>query len=83
VVIFLSSVGGKTYSLLRILLAPIKPSDKQLKDLFAALKTHYQPQPLIIAERFYFHKRNQAANESISEYLSALHQLATHCEFGQ
>jgi len=81
VAIFLSSVGGKTYSLLRDLLAPVKPSEKQLENLFTALKTHYEPQPLIIAERFYFHKRNQAANESIAENLAALRQLATHCEF--
>ena len=81
VAIFLSSVGGKMYSLLRDLLATVKPSEKQLEGLFAALKTHYEPQPLIIAERFYFYKRNQAANESIAEYLAALRQLTTHCAF--
>ena len=35
----------------------------------------------MIAERFYFHKRNQAANESIADYLAAFCQLATHCAF--
>lgn len=79
--IFLSSVGGKTYSLLRDLLAPDKPSSKSLEALFTALKAHYQPQPIVIAERFYFHKRNQAANESIADYIAALRQLATHCVF--
>ena len=77
--IFLSSVGGKTYSLLRDLLALDKPSTKTLDELFTALKTHYAPQPIVIAERFYFHKRNQAANKSIADYLAALPQLATHC----
>ena len=81
VAIFLSYVGGKTYSLLRDLLAPVKLSEKQLEDLFAVLKTHYEPQSLIIVERFYFHKRNQTANISIAEYLAALRQLATHCAF--
>ena len=75
----LSSVGGKTYSLLRDLLALDKPSTKTLDELFTALKTHYAPQPIVIAEHFYFHKRNQAANESIADYLAALCQLATHC----
>lgn len=81
VLIFLSSVGGKTYSLLWDLLAPNKPSAKSLDALFTALKTHYEPQPLVIAERFYFHKRNQAVNESIADYMAALCQLATHCVF--
>ena len=79
--IFLSSVGGKTYSLLRDLLAPEKPSSKSLEVLFTTLKTHYEPQPVVIAERFYFHKRGQGANESIADYMAALRQLATHCAF--
>jgi len=39
VAMFLSSVEGKTYSLLQDLLAPDKPSDKLLDQLFIALKT--------------------------------------------
>jgi len=81
VAIFLSSVGGKTYSILQDLLAPDKPSAKSLDQLFTALKTHYQPQPLVIAECFYFHRRSQAVNESIADYMAALCQLATHCVF--
>ena len=77
--IFLSSVGGKTYSLLQDLLAPDKPSAKSLDALFTALKTHYEPQPLVIAERFYFQKRNQAVNESIADYMEALRQLHALC----
>ena len=69
--IFLSSMGGKTYSALRDLLAPDKPSTKTLDELFTVLKTHYVPQPIVTAERFYFHKKNQAANESITDYLAA------------
>ena len=51
------------------MLVSVKPSDKQLKDLFTALKTYYVPQPLITVERFYFHRRNEAANESIAGVL--------------
>ena len=61
--------------------APDKPSTKSLDELFVALKTHYAPQPIVIAERFYFHKRNQTVNESIADYLAALRQLTTHCAF--
>ena len=36
----------------------------------------------MISERFHFHRRNQAASESIAEYVAELRRLSTHCEFG-
>ena len=83
VAVFLSVVGGKTYSLLRDLLAPEKPQDKSLPVLFQKLKEHYEPKPLVIAERFYFHRKDQGTNESIAEYIAELRRLATNCEFGE
>lgn len=81
--VFLSVVGGKTYSLLRDLLAPAKPQNQTQIELFEALKRHYEPKPLIIAERFSFHKRNQGPTESIAEYTAELRRLAQNCEFGE
>ena len=43
---------------------------------------HFEPKPLIIAERFTFHCRNQSTSESILEYVAELRRLATHREFG-
>ena len=83
VAVFLSVVGGKTYSLLRDLLSPQKPQEKTLETLFETLKRHFEPKPLVIAERFYFHRKNQGASESIAEYLAELRRLATNCEFGE
>ena len=82
VAVFLSVIGGKTFSLLRDLLAPDKPQDKTLPVLFETLKRHFEPKPLVIAERFHFHLRNQGPTESVAEYLAELRRLATHCEFG-
>ena len=48
VAILLSKVGATTHALLRDLLAPQKPQEKSLWDLFAALKTHFEPKPLVI-----------------------------------
>lgn len=45
------------------------------------LNKHLNPKPLVIAERFRFHKRNQAKGESISEYIAELHRLSEHCQF--
>ena len=80
-VMFLSMVRGKMYSLLQDLLAPKKPHDKLLPVLFQELEEHYKPQPLVITENF--HRRDQGANESIAEYIAELKQLATNCEFGE
>ena len=54
--VFLSSVGGKTYGLLRNLLAPTLPKDKSLTEVIAVLQKHFDPKPAVIAE-FYKRKR--------------------------
>ena len=55
VAVFLSSIGGKNYSLLRDLLAPAKLGEKTVEQLSQALKDHFQPKKVVIAERFKFH----------------------------
>ena len=81
VAIFLSVLGGKTYTLLRNLLAPQKPSERTLAELRTALSTHFEPKRVVVAERFHFYRRNQAAGESISEFVAELRKLSTHCQF--
>ena len=82
VAVFLTAVGGKTYALLRNLLAPALPKDKTFDDIVEELKKHYQPKRLVIAERFYFHRRCQAAGETVADFVAELRRLTTHCEFG-
>lgn len=81
VAVLLSVMGAKTYNLLRSLLAPTKPADKAYKDIVAVLQTHLNPKPLVIAERFRFHKRNQLKTESIAEFVAELRRLSEHCDF--
>ena len=78
VTVFLSTVGPKTYGHLRNLVAPSKPQDKSMLELTAVLKKHFKPKPIVIAERFYFHRRNQAVGEGIAEYVAELRRLATN-----
>ena len=68
----LSLIGGKNYSLLRNLIAPDKPSTKTYAELRDILRNHICPKPLVIAERFRFHKRNQKEGENISAYVAEL-----------
>lgn len=79
--IFLSSVGAKTYSLVRTLCHPAKPETKTLADLQKLVKDHLSPEPIVIAERFAFYNRKQGAAESAAEFLNALRRLAETCKF--
>ena len=46
--IFLTVVGSKTYSLIRSLCAPAKPTDRTYAALKALVKEHVNPKPLIM-----------------------------------
>ena len=81
VAVFLSLVGGDTYGLLRNLCSPAKPQDKSYTDLSQLLTKHFSPEPLVIAERFHFHRREQGVEESISVYVAELRRLASSCKF--
>ena len=80
--IFLSIIGTRSYSLLRDLLLPDKPRDKDLKTLMEVLKAHYEPTPSVIVERFNFYRRDQKIGESVEEFKAELKKLSTHCSFG-
>ena len=82
VAVFLSGIGGGTYSLLRNLQVPTLPKDKTLDEIVDVLTKHYEPKTLVIAEGFQFHRRNQAVGESVAEYIAELRRLTRHCEFG-
>ena len=68
--VFLTAVGKETYSLLSNLLAPVKPAAKSFEELVVVVKDHVAPQPLIIAERFQFHQRNQGEGENVAQYMA-------------
>ena len=80
--ILLSAIGSATYALLSDLLAPDPPKTKSLSEISDVLRRHYELKRAVIAERFHFHKRDQAVGESITDYDAALRRLATHCRFG-
>ena len=65
-------IGGKTYALQSDLLTLDKPSSKSLKQVQKILQTRFEPKPVVIAERFQFHRRNQNAEKSVAEYEAEL-----------
>ena len=79
--VFLSVIGLDAYSLLRNLFSPDKPQDKDYDDLVGLLKKHFEPEPLVITQRFHFNRRNQREGESLSEYVAELRRMAAKCSF--
>ena len=54
---FLALIGAGCVR--RNLLAPELPKDKSFDELKELLVSHYSPKPILIAERYKFHRRNQ------------------------
>ena len=80
--VLLSVIGPSTYSILRSLMAPETSQTKSLTVIIKALKEHYDPKPIVIAERYHFHLCNQSPTENIADYVAELRRLAAYCEFG-
>ena len=45
-------------------------------------KTHFDPKPLVIAQRFHFYRRERGLIEFVLDYVVELRKLAPLCEFG-
>ncbi|XP_061878364.1 uncharacterized protein K02A2.6-like [Entelurus aequoreus] len=80
--VFFSVMGPATYGLLRSLIAPEKPGTKTYDEVVTLLQAHFSPKPIVIAERYRFHKRDQGEGETITQYVTDLKKLSEHCEFG-
>ena len=80
--ILLSVIGPKTYGVLRNLLAPGRPQEKGYSDVVQVLTRHFEPQRIVIAERFKFYRRSQGEGESVVDFVAELRRLASSCEFG-
>ena len=72
---FLSMIGGPTYDILWSLASPGLPEGKSYAEIVALLKSHYEPKPIIIAERWKFHKHNQLPGESIADFVAKMRCL--------
>ena len=62
-------------------MAPRALKEKTLDEIRKFLKSHFEPTPSVIAERYRFHRRDQTPGETIAAYVAELRKLTTHCKF--
>ncbi|XP_071495670.1 uncharacterized protein [Diadema antillarum] len=79
---FLHSIGPKYYSLVRDLVAPATPQSKSYNELKMVLRRHLKSTPMVVAERRKFIRRDQAPDESTSDYVVQLKHLSLNCQYG-
>lgn len=78
----LSLTGPQTYGLLRSLVGPSKPGELEYDQVVDVIQAHFAQKPLVIAERFRFHKRNQREEHRVAQYVAVIKGRWEHCEFG-
>ena len=78
----LNLMGGKMYASLKSSTNPTKPTKMSFEDIVQVMGRHLTMKPLVIAERYKFHKCNQDEGQSIGEFLAKLQKLAETCKFG-
>ena len=80
--IFLTSIGQATFEKAKALISPRALDATPFEDIKNALKAHFSPAKIEIAERYKFFQRKQSSSESVAEYVASLRKLAVHCNFG-
>ena len=80
--ILLTVCGPSTYQLLKSLVQPRTPMEKTYDEIVETLKTHFNPKPSPIIQRFKFNTRDRRAGESLANYVAELRALREYCDFG-
>ena len=80
--ILLSTCSASTYSTIRCLAAPTKPTDMEYSALLESTKKYFNPEPSVIMQRYKFNSRNQKPDESTSTSIMELRKLTEFCDFG-
>lgn len=82
VLYLLHYIGSAAFDVICNRMASADPYASNFDDLTTSLGSFYAPEPLEIAENFRFYQRKQKEEESIKDYVAALHKLSVHYNFG-
>ncbi|CAH2100865.1 unnamed protein product [Euphydryas editha] len=80
--LFLCHIGVKHYNMLHSICLPSKPNEKSIEELAKILKEKYDSPGLESTNRYLFYRRMQSELESGTEYIAALQEVASKCNFG-
>ena len=80
--LLLTACGPSTYQLLKNLLQPLKPSDKNYSEIVKILDEHFSPAPSPIVQRYKFNTRMRKSGESVFTYITELKACGEHCDYG-
>lgn len=72
----------ETYQLISNLLTPEKPSDAKYANICDLLKSHFDPPPSEIVQRYRFYTRQRKLEEKVADFSANLRELARGCNFG-
>ena len=78
--ILLSVCGPATFKLMKSLTDSLATHSFEV--ICAMVKDYLEPVPSPIVQRFKFNTRSRAPGESIAAYITALRQVAEHCQYG-
>lgn len=73
---------AKGYALIKNLCSTCAPASMSVTNMAALMKSHLQPAPNLIMERYKFKECRQTVDEEIKSYVTRLKEAATYCEFG-
>ena len=78
---FLTVCGKNTYSLVRSLVSPQKPSEVSFNDLLQIIKDHQDPKPSVLVSRYKFGTCSRRPGQAVADYVAALRKASEHCCF--
>ncbi|XP_033114101.1 uncharacterized protein K02A2.6-like [Anneissia japonica] len=80
--ILLHSLGPEGQRIFYTLPELGEAGDDILTKAMTTLQSHFAPKVSVVAERYRFRQRAQLPHESVDNYIAALRELASRCEFG-
>ena len=80
--VFLAVIGPPIHKLLKSLVAPAKPGEKEYNQLVQVLTQHFELAPSEIMRRYHFNSCIQRRGESVATYISELRGLEQFCNHG-
>ena len=79
--ILLTVCGPTTFKLIRNLADAHQLEAKPYEEIVKMVKDHCDPKPSCIVQHFKFNTRSRGADESIAAYVTALREIAKHCQY--